>query len=213
MIYRNHYRAQLKSGEAEQMKAASALCLQNINNLITEGKILSAGLYYYRNMLFLYYESVDFTDGPDSFMAPFADYLCTWPDCGKLTLWKKMRHIFYHSEPRDKESWMKDRKPEKKQGRIAFLKEDMLWEYVCSHTALVNEGLLVGDKYQSIALEDNLLFSFFEEPRTQVNIKEDYEHQSEVIKEWLAADPDSHFERLPEAKNSNFYILPSLFTV
>ena len=42
--------------------------------------------------------------------------------------------------------------------------------YTYWHYAIVQEGLLKGDKYQYISLHENVLFSYFEEPRHNVNI-------------------------------------------
>ena len=78
MIIRNHYMAQLKSewiknGEGnEEVEAVADACREKAQQLIDKGRLLTAALYHYRNMLFLYYEEVR-TDGgneivPDDFM-------------------------------------------------------------------------------------------------------------------------------------------------
>ena len=77
----------------------------------------------------------------------------------------------------------------------------------------MREGLLSGDKYQSIALHENILFSYFEEPKTMINIRRDSSLTSEAIKEWMAVDPESHFMHLPECKGANFMFLPAYFVV
>lgn len=46
-----------------------------------------------------------------------------------------------------------------------------------------------------------------------MNIKEDYEHESEAINEWLAVDPESHFIPFPEANGANFLIIPEYFAL
>lgn len=223
MIIRNHYMAQLKSewiknGEGnEEVEAFADTCREKAQQLIDEGKLLTAALYHYRNMLFLYYEEVR-TDGgneivPDDFMGAFAGALEKGMRDGGMVSWMKMFHIYYHNEPKSVEQWQQDRHPQHRRGRIAKLREDKLFEYVYHHVAIVNEGLLTGDKYQSIALYGDMLFSYFEEPKKFVNIKEDYEHESQAINDWLTVDPESHFIPFPEAGGSNFYIIPEYFAV
>ncbi len=150
---------------------------------------------------------------PDMFMGALDEVLESWPKDGEVVNWMKMFHIYYHNVPKSVEQWQQDRHPEHRRGRIAKLREDKLFEYVCHHVAIVNEGLLTGDKYQSIALYGDMLFSYFEEPKKFVNIKEDYEHESQAIKDWLAVDPESHFIPFPEADGANFYIIPEYFSI
>ena len=103
--------------------------------------------------------------------------------------------------------------PTRRCGRIAYLKEEKLFSYVTYHDALVREGLLKGAKYQAIALHEDILFSYFEEPRQSINIKKDDIQESKVIKQWLAADPESHFIPLPESGGENFTLLPEHFAI
>lgn len=60
--------------------------------------------------------------------------------------------------------------------------DSKLFSYVYYHKGLVDEGLICGDRYQSIALHENILFSYFEEPRGSVNIKKDYEHDQRYLR-------------------------------
>ena len=124
-----------------------------------------------------------------------------------------MYHIYYHSVPKSVEEWKREGVPEKRRGRIAFVREDKLFSYTYFHKAIVDEGLLLGDKYQSIALHENILFSYFEEPKHMVNIREEAEKESEIIKDWLAVDPESHFIHMPEGEGENFMFLPALFAL
>ena len=86
-----------------------------------------------------------------------------------------------------------DGKPEgkEKQDRencISVSGEDVSYTYW--HQAIVEEGLLKGDQYQFISLHENILFSYFEEPKNMVNIT-GMEKASEVIDKWLAVNPES----------------------
>lgn len=240
-IYRLHYRGQLKEGISEEgLAEAVAQCVWNVRQAQRQGKVLTAALYRSDRMLFFYYEAIGeqlhvaepIDIGPEDdvmpesgedvqltclypeeILVPLSPYLQIWPGQIDDRLWVHMYHIFYHSIPESVEGWRRAAVPEKRRGRIAFLKEDKLFEYVCSHCALVEEGLLMGDKYQSIALHENVLFSYFEEPKTMTNIRNDSEQKSEVIKKWHAVNPEAHFIHRPEGEGLDFMFLPALFAV
>ena len=88
-----------------------------------------------------------------------------------------------------------------------------MFEYVYHHFAIVREGLLRGDKYMSIALHEDVLFSYFEEPRSCVNIRRTQAGESQAIQGWLDAVPEDHFIPLPGSGGQNFLLLPALFDV
>lgn len=96
---------------------------------------------------------------------------------------------------------------------LPFFVTVSLFSYVYYTRVWWMEGLICGDRYQSIALHENILFSYFEEPRGSVNIKKDYEHESKVLEEWLAIDPESHFIHMPEGEGANFMFLPEIFAL
>ncbi len=150
---------------------------------------------------------------PEELLVAISPYLQVWPGQADDRLWVHMYHIYYHDEPKSPEYWARSTKPELRRGRIAFLREDKVFSYVYFHKALVDEGLLLGDRYQSIALHENILFSYFEEPKTMSNVQHDFTRESEVIHEWLAVDPESHFIHTPEGQGENFMFLPAFFAL
>lgn len=150
---------------------------------------------------------------PIDFLAPLIPYLCTWPGQKGERFWVHMYHIYYHSVPKSTEDWRRAAIPEMRRGRIAFLRDDKLFSYTYFHKAIVDEGLLTGDRYQSIALHENILFSYFEEPKTFTNIKNNLQEKSKVIEDWMAVDPESHFIHMPEGEGENFMFLPALFAL
>lgn len=150
---------------------------------------------------------------PNDFLAPLAPFLMTWPGQRKERLWVHMYHIYYHSKPESAEGWKRVAVPEQRRGRIAFLRDDKLFSYIYHHKAIVDEGLLVGDRYQSIALHENILFSYFEEPKTMVNVQNNLHEKSKVIEDWIAVNPESHFIHMPEGGGENFMFLPALFAM
>ena len=125
-----------------------------------------------------------------------------------------MINVYYHHIPEsDLDEWEKERTTSIKQriGRVAFVYPDKLPSYVRYHSAIVSEGLLKGDKYAYISMHENLLFSYYEEPRSNVNIR-GIDKEPVAIQDWMAADPESHFDRV-KAKGSNFLVIPCLFSV
>lgn len=150
---------------------------------------------------------------PEELLAPLDPFLQLWPGQRGDRLWAHMYHIYYHSVPQSPGQWRRAAVPEKRRGRIAFLRDDKLFSYIYFHKAIVDEGLLTGDRYQSIALHENILFSYFEEPKTFVNVRGDSSGESQVIRDWMAVDPESHFIHMPLGEGENFMFLPALFAV
>ena len=209
-VFRCHYRGRLNEMPTE---ASLSACRENAESLIRQGQLMTAGLYQYGCQLFLYYECLGEQTGPESFMGPLHPYLAPWPQKEETRDWAKMYHIYWHCEPKDEQDWKRNPKPLRRRGRIAYLKEENMFEYVYHHFAIVKEGLLRGDKYMSIALHEDVLFSYFEEPRSSVNIRRTEEGESQAIRGWMDVVPEDHFIPLPGSKGQNFLLLPELFTV
>jgi hypothetical protein len=220
MIRRSQYRCSFRPGAAaEEVASAAEKSRTAVNGFVGEGKLCNVSFYKYENIGFLYVEEiVDNEDAPmidiEDLMKDLNPVLKPWPREEGDRFFAPMINVYYHHIPdRDIDIWEKERTTAQKTriGRIAFVFPDKLPSYVMYHTAIVNEGLWKGDKYAFISLHENILFSYYEEPRNNVNIK-DMEEESEVIKEWMKADPESHFDRV-KAKGENFLVIPCLFTV
>lgn len=226
-IYRLHYRGHLKESYSQKdLQDAVKTCTENIRELQKQGRMLTAALYYHDRLLFLYYEAMgeDMVSEsgedvsatvayPQDFLSALRPYLQVWPGQRADRLWVHMYHIYYHSIPKSPQDWKRAAVPQMRRGRIAFLHEDKLFGYICHHRAIVEEGLLTGDRYQSIALHENILFSYFEEPKTITNIRNQPDLDSQAIKEWIAADPESHFIHMPQGGGENFMFLPAFFAL
>lgn len=194
-IIRAQYRAALRKDMAEEkLDRAVLACRRKMEKEKQEGRLLTGGLFRYHELLFLYMEYV--TEGRDH------------------EHWAYMYPVFWFDTPKDLETWKRKKAPDKRCGRIAVLYPDKLFSYVCSHQAIVKEGLLTGDRYQMISLHENLLFSYFETPRDreQVNIRRE-EGESLEIQKWEAADPAGHFIHFPEAGGENFLVIETVISV
>lgn len=214
MIIRKEYRACLKNGiSREILEKTCRSAEKRVKEMIKEKRLLTASLYEYKEMCFLYYEALEEGLKPEDFLADMEEILEMWPEEQGKTPWAEMYPVFWHQVPQTEGEWQQARKNEKKTriGRIAFLYPEKLFSYTYWHKALVEEGLLKGDQYQFISLHENILFSYFETPKNMVNIKQ-MDQQSHVITRWTEADPESHFDR-EKAGGENFRILPALFSV
>jgi hypothetical protein len=120
--------------------------------------------------------------------------------------------VFYHAMPESIEDWQREQQPMMQRGRIAYLWDDKIMDYVYHHLALIREGRLSGDKYQFISIHENVLFSYFEEPRTITNRIRQPEQQSEAINDWLSIDPGQHFKPVVPGIDSHFTMIEAHWT-
>lgn len=211
MILRRHYRGCLKEGTAEKIASLLQEDNQNVKEAILKEECLTVALYREGNMLFLYYEVATEKLRPEDLFPTLSKHLELWPEMDGKVSWSLMYNIYYHAVPESISTWERQGK-KRRRGRIALLLPDKLFSYTYYHKAIVDEGLLEGDKYQSIALHGNLLFSYFEEPKIMTHIKNESKEESKVIEEWLAADPESHFDHEFSGKG-NFKFIEELFSM
>lgn len=214
MVTRKPFRGCIQRGKEEspEFQQACRMAEAAAEELVKEGALLTASLYRHGNMCFLYEEVLAGEVKPENYLKALEPFLESWPEEDGNTVWAPMYAIYWHSVPGDSGSWEKNRAGKKHRvGRIAFLYPEKLFSYTYWHHAIVEEGLLLGDQYQFISLHENILFSYFEEPRQMVNIKNRQE-PSRTIDGWMAADPESHFDR-KKAGGDNFLIIESLLSV
>lgn len=212
-LYRCHYRGLFNTEDLSVIEPLMNECKNTVQKWIDEEKLMTAGLYYYGRQVFLYYEAIGEEWEPESFMSALHPVLAQWPQKEEMRDWAKMYHIYWHNEPVDAEDWKREVAPQRRRGRIALLKHDKMWGYTYHHYAIVQEGMLKGDRYQSIAMHEDLLFSYFEEPRSSVNVRRVENGDSKALEAWTAVDPESHFIHLPGSEGQNFLLLPDYFAL
>ncbi len=210
-VLRCHWRGLVKEDCLEALPAAAGECRRAAQELIAQGRLMTAAAYLYGRQVFMYAECLGEELPPEEITAALTPLLTPWPQKEEMKPWARMYHVYWHCEPADADDWRESRPRARRRGRIAHLKPDKLFGYVTHHRAIVEEGLLRGDKYMSIALHEDVLFSYFEEPRSSVNIRRTGEGESQAIRAWQAADPESHFIPLPGSGGQNFLLLPALF--
>lgn len=212
MVYRCQYRGLLTDCSELERAVFTDACAELARSLVRGGHLMTAALYYYGNQLFLYYEAVGKLLEPSAFMAPLEPLLALWPQNGVLRPWAQMMPIYWHDLPHDEADWQRPTLPTLRRGRIAQLSRDAIFSYCYHHFAIVREGLLDGDRYQFISLHEDILFSYFEEPKTMAHIRREDPQPSTAIDAWVQADPEAHFIPLPGA-NGNFLFLPACFAL
>ncbi len=220
MIRRSQYRCSFKLLIDENaLTDILDRCRNEAAEQINDGSLCNVSFYRFENMGFLYVEEIvkELACKPfdvDEMMADLKPFLKPWPEEEGDVFFAPMINVYYHHIPdEDLDKWEHERTTAVKErvGRVAFVYPDKLPSYVMHHHAIVEEGLLKGDKYAYISMHENILFSYYEEPRNNVNIR-DSEEESKVIQAWLDVNPESHFDR-EKAKGSNFLVIPCLFTV
>lgn len=215
MLDRMEYRCCFRNDvSAEQIKEDERKVQEKVAALIREGKMVNVSFYRHKQMGFLYVERLDQTLIPEDFMKDLERDLRVWPEEEKDTPWAPMYRVYYHHIPEeDLDEWEKERTTAVKTriGRIAFVYPEKVASYMRYHDEIVTEGLLKGDKYQYISLHENILFSYYEEPRNNMNLR-GVDEPSKVIDEYMASDPESHFDRV-KAQGDNFLVLPAEFSV
>ena len=200
-------------GEAEDTVFADfSAALQKAQ---AEGRILTASLFRYENHLFFYAEGLNRPFTPQGLCPALDAALLPWPPAlGEAAPrpWAAMQPYFYHDIPTTAGDWLRERHSGAQHGRIAVLKPDKWCSYMEYHLKLVSEGLLEGDRWHLISVQENLLFSYLEEPRTHVNIRHQPGVSSAELQEWLAVAPESHFEHFAKEQQGpdapNFVYLP-----
>ncbi len=228
-VLRVHYRANLKDNcDSEFFEKALEECKQRISLEITNGKILTCAIFHYKSMAFLYIEIItdkEVSGDVDSYciyhkaieniFAPLQNFLKVWPGIEEDRFWVPMFHIYCFAYPESLEEWRRPIPPHKRCGRIAILNPDKLHSYIYHHYAIVKEGCFKGDKYQSIAIHENIAFQYFETPRDRyiTSVKGNSSQESIELKKWTNVDPESHFIHLPGSNGQNFLEIPCYFSI
>ena len=191
-VYRYLYRAHLVSDNPPGFAEAVDAVQEKSRELFAQGKSLVASMFRYKNMVFVYYESVGEELAPDAFFGAIRDYLLDWPGQDALRKWVLMTPAYYHAEPIDEDDWSRHIDTEKCVARMAFLKPDGITDYVRGHRALINEGAHKGDKFTCIALHENILFQYMEQREVVSNVKRD----PDLPSQYYVIDPQNPKESM-----------------
>lgn len=215
MIERYQFRCTFRDDYQEKdYAAAEEDCREKARKAVADGRVCNFSFYRYKDMGFVYVEVMEDMAAVKEVLGGLTSFLKPWPREEGDTYFVPMINVYYHHIPdEDIDVWEKERTTKEKTriGRIAFVYPEKLTSYILHHKEIVDEGLLKGDKYAYISMHENLLFSYYEEPRNNVNIS-GRDEESKAIERWLAVDPESHFDR-EKAEGSNFLVIPQIFSV
>ncbi|QMV39835.1 hypothetical protein [Cohnella cholangitidis] len=163
MIKRMIYRAEWRQGmETDGLQALGKG--DQAKMLVEQGALMTAAAFSWRNNVFLYYECVDRQVAADEIAGAAVAYLKEWPGQSEPRKWIPMVDVFHFNEPASYEHWMRKTPVEKRVGRVAHLKPERISSYVYFHYQLQEERAFSGDKYEIIAMHENLLFGYQEFP-------------------------------------------------
>lgn len=156
--------AQLMEGkEQEGLGAIQAGC--TVQPYIEAGELMTAAAFLWKRGLFIYYECVDgFTIHPEQLLPGLTPYLVNWPSQDEPRKWVPMIDVFHFNTPADQEHWRRKEPVERRVGRIAHLKPEMMSSYIYYHYQLQEEHAFFGPKYEIIAMHENMLFGYQEFP-------------------------------------------------
>ena len=215
-VYRASFHSVLAEEHLPAAEAALAAFSQALQQRQQQGGLLTASLFRYEQHLFFYGEGLDAPPEPEGLCPALYALLLPWPpkveDHGVPRRWAAMQPYYYHARPGAAADWMRDRHPQRQRGRIAVLPQDKWCSYIEHHLRLVREEKIAGDRWHLICAQENLLFSYLEEPRTNVNLCGCPGARSEALDAWTACDPESHFQHFDPSQQDgtdcNFVFLP-----
>ncbi|MEI7027770.1 hypothetical protein [Paenibacillus sp. y28] len=158
------YRAQLKPGQEEagvQKLLSDPAPQQHIHN----GNLMLIGAFRWERNVFLYYECIGEALTPEELFSTAGHDLEDWPGRPEKRKWILMVDVFHFNEPASREHWLRKSPVERRVGRVAHLKPEMIASYVYYHYQLQEERAFLGDKYEIIAMHENLMFGYQEFPK------------------------------------------------
>lgn len=138
---------------------------KKIRQLVEGGTLMTAAAFSWRDNVFLYYESIGRETDPLELTGEAVPYLIDWAGETEPRKWIPMVDVFHFNEPAGYEHWLRKAPVERRGGRVAHLKREMMASYIYYHYQLQEERAFPGEKYEIIAMHENLLFGYQEFPK------------------------------------------------
>ncbi|MDR6880709.1 hypothetical protein [Bacillus sp. 3255] len=194
MIKRMMYRAEWVQGQESAGLEALKSSAQ-AQERVAKGELMTAAAFSWRNNLFLYYECIDGELPPEEVAGAATPYLKDWPGQAEPRKWIGMIDVFHFNEPASTEHWLRKQPVERRAGRVAFLKPEMMSSYIYYHYQLQEERAFFGDKYEIIAMHENLLFGYQEFPKVvEEPVVPGRLHTKGTPENWNDSRMDLHFQ-------------------
>jgi len=192
------YRAQLQPGMEEAGFSAMSGG-QAALTLVKQGRLMTAAGFAWERNLFLYYECVGDDVRPEEIAGAVEPFLVDWPGQAELRKWVPMVDVFHFNEPASYGHWLRKAPVDRRAGRVAHLKPEMMSSYIYYHYQLQEERAFLGDKYEIIAMHENLLFGYQEFPKVieePITTQKLTTHGTPV--NWEDSRMDLHFQAWPD---------------
>lgn len=160
-------------GEAEDTVFADfSAALQKAQ---AEGRILTASLFRYENHLFFYAEGLNRPFTPQGLCPALDAALLPWPpalgEAAPRPWALPCSPYFYHDVPTTAADWQQGRCPQRPPRAHCAAAARQLVQLYGASPAHCYRGAGRGDRWHLICVQEGVLFSYLEEPRTNVNIK------------------------------------------
>ena len=160
-VLRSQWRGYLSEILSDDVRS---ICQNKLDYLVKTNILLGAAIYQWNQNLFVYLESIDVPVFPQESLEELNPFLSQWPGSDKARNWIEMIDVFHFNEPQSLSHWERKSPVESRVGKIGLLKPDMVASYIYYHYGLQEERTFSGDKYEIIALHENILFGYFEYP-------------------------------------------------
>lgn len=157
------FRSQFKEGQ-EALALENMLGEEKAKKYVDNGKLMTIAAFKWEKNIFLYYECINDEVQPEEIFTTLSDFLENWPGKNEVRKWIPMIDVFHFNEPVSYEHWLRKAPVERRAGRVAHLKPEMMASYIYYHYQLQEERAFLGGKYEIIAMHENLLFGYQEFP-------------------------------------------------
>lgn len=188
------FRAQMKDNDQDDA-ISNILAEEKPKHFVENNKFMVFAAFKWQKNIFLYYECIEEVIHPDNIFPSLGEYLEDWPGKEKNRKWIPMIDVFHFNEPVNYEHWLRKAPVEKRVGRVAHLKPEMMSSYIYYHYQLQEERAFLGGKYEIIAMHENLLFGYQEFPNVvEEPVAEKKLKTSGTPVNWNDSRMDLHFD-------------------
>jgi hypothetical protein len=188
------FRAQFKDDQ-EASCIKNMLEEKNVKTMLRNGTFMTIAAFKWDKNVFLYYECIHNEVQPEEIFTTIDSFLEDWPGKNHKRKWIPMIDVFHFNEPVSEEHWRRKAAVETIVGRVAHLKPEMVSSYIYYHYQLQEERAFLGNKYEIIAMHENLLFGYQEFPKVvEEPLAEKKLNTHGTPENWSDSRMDLHFQ-------------------
>lgn len=169
MIKRYIYRAYLNQDKIEEFDTCLNNYRNSINEIIKKNNLATISIFKYHKSLFVYYETINGFVLPNIILEKIDSCLLDIPGENGDRKWVRMYDIFHYVPDLDVDTWLEKRGKPYPTLQIIRLKPEMLSSYIFYHFQLQEELRGERSKYGMIALNENTIVMYGEEPGVSID--------------------------------------------